>query len=222
MIHLYLKTIKGIFLSPKDVVDTFLKSDEKRYLHPFKFLILCAIPFIIICSLFVDFSAMEFHGRSGEVEPTEQLSAWIEISTIRFSTQFLTIALFLAVPLFSLPALFFLRDELEGFYSNLILNSFAVGASMICLMALIPIWIFIKLPMSDPFMHSILPALIICLTVIWIYQNYFSIQNILGWVRILSSFICGYLLFMMVKGLFAGVIGYMFFAVNRLAELSGT
>ncbi len=221
MIQQYLKTIKGIFQSPKDVVDTFLETDEKRYVHPFKFLILSAIPFIIMNSLLVDFSGAISAAQSDDAEIIGQLATWIEISTIRLSTQFLSIALFLAVPLLSLPALFFLRDEMEGFYSHLILNSYAIGAAMLFLIAVIPVWMFSNLPLSDPLLHSIIPALLICLTVIWVYQNYFSIQNVLGWVRILSSFICGYLLYMMVKGLFAGILGYMFFAVNRLAELSG-
>lgn len=222
MINQYLKTIEGIFKYPKDVVNTFLESDEKKYIHPFKFLILSAVPFILIASLLVDYPGVSNLGQPVESELTDQLSAWIEISAIRLSTQFLSIALFLAVPLLSLPALFFLRDELDGFYSHLILNSYAIGASMLIIIAVIPLWIYSNLPLSDPFLNSILPAFLICLTVIWVYQNYLSIQNVLGWTRIFSSFISGYLLFLMFKGLFAGIIGYMFFAINRIAEISGT
>lgn len=221
MINLYLKTIKGIFKSPKDVVNTFLESDEKRFVHPFKFLIFSTIPFIIIFSLFVDISGVVFPGQQDGTGPSDQLSAWIDISTIRLSTQFLSIALFLAVPLLSIPALFFLRNEMEGFYSHLILNSYAIGASMLFINTAIPFWIFSGLPLTDPIMHSMLPAILIGMSVIWVYQHYFSIQSVLGWVRILSSFICGYLFFIVAKGLFAGILGYMLFAVNRLAELSG-
>lgn len=181
-------------------------------------MLLGAIPFIIINSIFIDYSSISF---PADPSTADRLAIWIEISNIRLSTQFLSLTLFLSVPLLSLPALFFLREELEGFYSHLILNSYAIGASMLIILALIPFWIFLNIPISDPFLHTTFPSLFVGLTIIFIYSRYFEVHFVMGWIRILSSFICGYLLFMMVKGLFAGILGYMIFAVTRMAELGG-
>lgn len=216
MIYQYIRTLKCIFQSPREVIDSFIETEESNYTHPFKFLLLGALPFIILSSFFVDFSSTSVFN---DPSSADQLSLWIEISTIRLSTQFLSITLFLSIPLLSLPALFFLRDELEGFYSHLILNSYAIGATMPIILTLIPFWIFINLPISDPLLHSTLPAIVVGSTVLLIYKKYFLVQNIMGWTRILSSFICGYLFYILVKGLFAGVMGYMIFAITRLAEL---
>lgn len=218
MLNQYLKTLKSIYQSPRVVIDSFIETDKSVYTHPFKFMLFGAIPFVIVGAILVDFSSTSV---PAEPDLAKQLSLWIEISNIRLSTQFLSLTLFLSVPLLSLPALFFLRDELEGFYSHLILNSYAIGASMLIILILIPIWTFLDMPISDSFLHSTLPAIFVGSTVILIYKSYFSVQDTMDWIRILSSFICGYLLFMMVKGLFAGVLGYMIFAVKRLTELSG-
>ncbi len=217
MIKQYFKTLKSIVQSPRDVIDSFIETEKSNYTHPFKFLLLGAIPFIIMSSIFVDFSTTSV---TSDPSTADQLSLWIEISTVRLSTQFLSFTLFLSIPFLSLPALFFLRDELEGFYAHLILNSYAIGASMVVILTLIPFWIFLNIPISDPILISTLPAIVIGSTVLLIYKKYFFVQNIIGWTRILSSFICGYLFYMMVKGLFAGVLGYMIFAVARLAEIS--
>tara|TARA_R100001143_G_scaffold52492_1_gene47752 strand:- start:31374 stop:32033 length:660 start_codon:yes stop_codon:yes gene_type:complete len=216
MINQYIRTLKCLFQSPEEVIDSFIETESSIYTHPFKFLLLGAIPFIILSSIFVDFSS-----TSVSTDPTtaDLLSFWVEVSTIRLSTQFLTLTLFLSIPLLSLPALFFLRDELEGFYSHLILNSYSIGASMPALLTLIPFWVFINIPISDPLLHSTLPAIVIGSIVIITYKKYFKVENIIGWIRILSSFICGYLIYILLKGLLGGVIGYMIFAVTRLAEL---
>lgn len=218
MINQYIRTLKIIYQSPKEVVDSFLETNESIYTHPLKFMLLGAIPFLVISTLFVNFSSTSI---SNDSNVADQLSHWIEISNIRLSTQFLSITLFLSIPLLSLPALFFLREELKGFYSHLILNSYAIGASMLIIHTLIPFWIFLNVPISEPFLHTTLPSISVGLSIILIYIRYFSIQNLMGWIRTLSSFICGYLLYMMVKGLLAGIIGYMIFAVSRLTELSG-
>lgn len=218
MINKYIRTLKSIFQSPRVVIDSFLESTNSSFTHPFKFMLLGAMPFIIINSILIDFSSATL---SADVATVDQLSHWIETSNIRLSAQFLSLTLFLSVPLLSFPALFFLRKELEGFYSHLILNSYAIGASMMVILSLIPLWLFLNIPISDPFSHSTLPSLFIGLSVIFIYTRYFSVQNIMGWIRILSTFICGYLLFIMVKGLFAGILGYMIFAVLRMSEIGG-
>lgn len=221
MINQYIKTVKSILQFPGAVVDSFIETKPSFYTHPFKFMLLGAIPFIILSSILVDFSSTSASAAPVDITASNQLALWIEVTNIRLSAQFFSLTLILSVPLLSLPALFFLRDELAGFYSHLILNSYAIGASMLVIPALIPFWIISNTPISDPFLHSTLPSLFVGLTVITIYVRYFEIQDLMGWLRILSSFICGYLLFMMVKGLFAGVLGYMIFAVTRLIDLGG-
>lgn len=155
-----------------------------------------------------------------ETSQIEQITGWIELITVRLSTQFLPAMLFLMIPLLSIPALFFLRDEMSGFYSHLILNSYAAGLAVAVLTIAIPFWMLLDIPITDPFMYRTLPALIVASAVLWIYKEYFMVRSVMGWVRILSSFITGYFLFIFVKSLFAGIVGYLFFAVYRIVELA--
>jgi hypothetical protein len=208
---------------PRNVVDSFIHTEESRYLHPFKFCVIGTLFFLVINLFIVDFTfESEPLQIDGDNEQLIELAVCMNDATVSASTQFLPLSMFLLlIPMLSLPGLFFFRDELEGFYSNLILNSYTVGASMSVFLVLIPLWTLLDLPFTDPFMNTTLPAIIIGAAGLWIYKRYFNSSDITGWIRIFSSFISGYILFILVKGLAAGIVGYMLFAVNRIMEISG-
>lgn len=223
MIKLYIQTFIDTLKSPRNVVDSFIHTDKSEYQHPFKFCLIGTLFFLAINLIFMDFSihaeVMQIHGDN---EQLVELAVWMNEATVRASTQFLPLSMFLLlIPMLSLPALFFFRDEMESFYSNLVLNSYIVGASMAAFLVLIPMWTLLELPLTDSFMNTTLPAVIIGSVGLWIYKHYFRISDIKGWVRIISSYISGYILFILIKGFISGIIGYMMFAVNRIRELSG-
>jgi len=224
MIKNYTNTLKKILLQPRDIIDGFIHSKESRkYQHPFLFGIIGMIFVLLMSTIFVDFSIeTDLSGVEAESEQLQQIAEWIQLVTVRASTQFLPLAMFvLLIPLLSLPGLYFFRHQTDNFYSNLILNSYTVGASMIALLAAIPFWMFLDVPLTDPFMNSTLPGVLVASVGIWVYRLYFQVSDVMGWIRIISSFLTGYILFVLVKGFTAGIIGYMFFAINRIIEISG-
>lgn len=224
MVKNYIDTLKNLLLHPRNVVDGFIHSKEDySFQHPFLFAVASGILVILLNTFLVDFSVqIDPDSIQAEDEQVRQIAEWVQVVTIRLSTQFLPLSMvFLLIPMLSLPGLFFFREQTDGFYSNLILNTYTVGASIIILIAAIPAWIFSGLPLTDPFMNSTLPGLMVAAVGIWIYKNYFSVSDVMGWVRILSSYISGYVLFIIVKGFAGGIIGYMIFAINRIRELSG-
>jgi hypothetical protein len=224
MLKNYTNTFKQVLLYPGDVIDSFIHSKaDNKYLHPFLFGVIGMVFVLLMNTIFVDFSIdTDMAVLEAESEQLQQIAGWIQIVTVRASTQFLPLAmLVLLIPLLSLPGLYFFRHQTEGFYSNLILNSYTVGASMIALLAAIPFWVFLDVPLTDPFMNSTLPGVLVASVGIWVYRLHFRVSDVMGWIRIISSFLTGYILFVLVKGFSAGIIGYMFFAVNRILEISG-
>jgi len=203
MIKNYTNTLKKILLQPRDIIDGFIHSKESRkYQHPFLFGIIGMIFVLLMSTIFVDFSIeTDLSGVEAESEQLQQIAEWIQLVTVRASTQFLPLAMFvLLIPLLSLPGLYFFRHQTDNFYSNLILNSYTVGASMIALLAAIPFWMFLDVPLTDPFMNSTLPGVLVASVGIWVYRLYFQVSDVMGWIRIISSFLTGYILFVLVKG----------------------
>jgi len=224
MVKNYKHTYKKVLQQPRDVIDGFIHSKESRkYQHPFLFGIIGMVFVLLMNTIFVDFSIeAELAGVEAENEQLQQIAEWIQVVTVRASTQFLPLAMFiLLIPLLSLPGLYFFRHQTDNFYSNLILNSYTVGASILAVLAAIPFWIFLDVPLTDPFMNSTLPGVLVASVGIWVYRQYFRVSDLMGWIRIISSFLTGYILFVLVKGFASGIIGYMFFAVNRIMEISG-
>jgi hypothetical protein len=224
MLNRYLETFKETINQPRNVTDGFIHSGKIRYQHPFLFCLIGMALVFVLSTLLVDFSfEPKIAGTDLESDELREMAVTIQMANIRASTQFLPVMMvFLLIPLLSVPGLFFFRDEMDGFYANLILNSYAVGAAMIPLLAMIPVWIFLDLPLTDPFMNTTLPAALVASICIWVYKQYFHISSVSGWIRILSSYISGYVLFVIMNGFISGVIGYLIFAINRIMELSGS
>lgn len=224
MVKNYIDTLKNLLIHPRDVIDGFIHSGKDHsFQHPFLFSVIGMMIIVLLNTLLIDFSvSINPDTIQPENEQVQQIAEWVQVTTIRMSTQLLPLVMvLLLIPMLSLPGLFFFRDETGGFYANLILNTYTVGASILIQLAAIPVWIFSPLSLTDPFMNTTLPGLLVATVGIWIYKNYFSVSDLAGWIRILSSYISGYVLFIIVKGLAAGIIGYMIFAVNRIREISG-
>lgn len=225
MLNTYIQTLKETLNTPRNVVDAFIHSreQESRWQHPFLFCTIGVLFYLIVNLFFIDFSFETAPPQTdGGSEELHELALWIEVATIRVSTQFLPLSMLtLLIPMLSLPGIFFFREQMEGFYANLILNTYTTGASLLAFLVLIPAWSFLAIPLTDSAMHTTLPAIAIAAVGLWVYKNYFRPAGFIGWTRILSSFITGYILFIFVKGFIAGVIGYMLFAINRIMELSG-
>lgn len=234
MLQNYKHTFSELLSFPRNVVDTFLHRDrqghdsDSKFLHPFKFLLVGVLLVFLLNTLLVDFSfepdtsaAMPGNGEGSE--QLEEIANWIQVSNVRASTQFLPVAiLFLFVPMLALGGLLFLRNEIEGFYNNLILNSYAAGVAVASLLVMIPVWLFAGLPISDPFVNSTLPAVLVAGVMIWIYKQYLHPSSVMEWIRMISAYATGYILFIILNGFVAGVVGYMIFAIRRIAELSGS
>lgn len=222
MLDLYLITLRELLANPRNVVDSFLaKSALGKYMHPFTFCLTGGIFVIIMNTLFVDFSFAPGPVEA-ENEQIEQMMQWIQVANVRAATQFLPLSMILFfIMTLSLAGLFFFREQLQGFYSNLILNSYSMGAAQLPLLLLIPVWMWFDLPLTHPFMNSTLPAILVAGTILWVYIRYFRSSSFMNWLKLLSSFITGYVLFVIINGFAAGVVGYLIYAVKRIIELAG-
>lgn len=222
MIQKYFTTFKELAIQPRRVIDQFIQNGETGYLHPFRFFLSGAIILTLLYTLWVSFpNVTAVSNALDEPVQAEQIVNWIEIATVRLSTQFFPVMLVLLIPLLSVSGLFFFRNEMDGFYSHLIMNSYAAGASMPVLLAAIPFWMFLDIPFTDPFMNTTVPAIPVAAMTLWVYKNYLKLPGLTGLLKKLSVFITGYLLFLFLKGFISGVTGYTLFALSRIRDLSG-
>jgi hypothetical protein len=223
MFQKFISTFKEIYNHPRNVIDQFLESDDRDYMHPFLFLIIGALIVTAVNTILVDFSFEPVLGEfDTDSEQMREIAEWIQASTVRSTTQFLPIsATLLLVPMLSIGGLFFFRDYISGFFSLLVMNSYAVGAALVFQLILIPFWMFSGVSMLDPISNATLPAVIIAIPTLWIYKSYILRSDFLTWVRIISTYVVGFVLYSVLTGFAASIIGYMIFAIQRISEMSG-
>ncbi len=224
MFQKFISTFKEIYNHPRNVIDQFLESDNRDFFHPFLFLLLGALVVTAVNTILVDFSFEPVLGEfDAENEQMREIAEWIQASTVRSTTQFLPVSsALLLVPTLSIAGLFFFRDYISGFFSLLVMNSYAVGATMLFQLLLIPFWIFSGVNMFDPIANATLPAVAIAIPTLWIYKSYILDSSFMAWVRIISTFIVGYVFYAVLTGFAASIIGYMIFAIQRISEMSGS
>jgi len=223
MFRKFVSTFKEVYNHPRNVIDQFLESDDRDFLHPFLFLIIGALVITAVNTFLVDFSFEPVLGEfDTENEQMREIAEWIQASTVRSTTQFLPLSsALLLVPMLSVGGIFFFRDYISGFFSLLVMNSYAVGATMLFQLFLIPFWMFSGVSVLDPLANATLPAVAIAIPTLWIYKSYIMSSDFMAWVRIISTFIVGYVLYAVITGFAASIIGYMIFAIQRISEMSG-
>jgi len=192
-------------------------------MHPFLFCLIGAAVVILLNTLLFDFSVDPQVDESvADNENLLRLTEWTQIASVRAATQFLPASMFFVLILsLSVGGLLFLRGKTGGFYDHIVINSYAIGASFFVLPLLIPIWMFSDQSLLDPFLNSTLPAMFAAGIILWVYRLYFSIDSFMDWIRILSSYITGYVIYVILIGFLSAVVGYMLFAIERLMEISG-
>lgn len=223
MLTQFIDTLKNTLNHPRNVVDPFIQEQESRYMHPFKFCLIGIFFVVGLNSLLVDFAIEPtLDLEAGDNEQIRNAAIWMEATNIRLLTQFLPIGLlFILVPAIAIGGNFFLKSKMEGFYSHIILNTYAVGVAIVALIALIPVWIFLNIPLTDTFMHSSLPAFLIVVVVLWVQKTYFMAKSFLDWIRILSSFAIGYVIFSLLINLTGGILGFISFSISQIFEALG-
>lgn len=223
MLTKFIDTLKNTVKHPRNVIDPFIQEKESRFMHPFKFCLIGIFFVVVLNSLLVDFTIEPtLNVEAGDNEQLQNAAVWMESTNIRLLTQFLPIGLlFILVPAIAIGGNFFLKSKMDGFYSHIILNTYAIGAAIIGLVALIPVWLLLNIPLTDTFMHSSLPAFLVAVVVIWVQKTYFMARSFLDWIRILSSFTIGYVIFSLLINLTGGIIGYISFSISRIFEALG-
>ncbi|TVR15881.1 MAG: hypothetical protein EA391_09290 [Balneolaceae bacterium] len=223
MIASYINTLKEIYARPRNVVDSYVHTDHSDYQSPLFFMLIGAVIVVLLTSILVNFD-VDVTSAVPEVEneQLQELSEQMFLTDVLISTQFLPLILILfLVPMLSVAGMLFLRSYTEGFFSLLILNSYLVGAVMIPLLLLIPLWSFSGMSLADPALNTNIPGVIVAAAGLWVYKNYFHLSDFMGWIRMLSAFITGYIMFILMKGLASSILGYIIFALRRIAEMSG-
>ena len=223
MIILFI-TIRELFLHPRNVVDGFLSHQKGKYTHPFKLVVATSIItsaiLILAGAFFWDLPDVTL--AAGESKNIDQIQIWVEAVSRAMITTYLPIStLFLLIPSLAASGLIFFRNELEGFYDNLILSTYTVAAANLFSLLWLPIlWINSGLISKSSGRVSIAIA-IVGFPILWIYQKYFVQKTPISIVRQLSTTASGFILFIVLSGFFSGILGYMIFAIRRIVELSG-
>ncbi len=220
MVTRFIDTLKDTFNHPRNVIDPFINEQETSYMHPFKFCLIGMIFIVVLTSLLVDFTIEPtFDQELADNQQMQNVAAWMEATNIRLMTQFLPVGmLFILVPALAIGGNFFLKGKMDGFYSHIILNTYAAGVAIIALLVLIPVWAFLNIPLTDTFMHSSLPAFVIASVMIWIQKVYFMASSFMDWLRILSAFVIGYVIFSLFINLTGGIIGFLSYSVFQIME----
>lgn len=223
MLTRFIDTLKDTFKHPRNVVDPFINEQETSYMHPFKFCLIGVFFIVALNSLLVDFTIDPTPDPElADNQQMQNVAAWMEATNVRLMTQFLPIGmLFVLVPALAIGGNFFLKESMEGFYSHIILNAYAAGVAIISLLVLIPVWVFINIPLTDTFMHSSMPAFVIASVMIWVQKIYYMASSFMDWIRILSAFVIGYVIFALLVNLAGGIIGFLSYSVFQVIEALG-
>lgn len=219
----YFFTIQELIKNPKDVVDLFIRGESSEYSHPFLSLLISSILSIIVLTIGFAPAAFPTFSTDGipEQEIAQIIGVWISAVDFRAFTQFLPLLLVtLLTPALALSGLFFYRDQLPGFYHNLVLNGWLMSLVVLCQILLIPVWLIAGMSYAEPAYYRYLPFLVTGLVLLRSYSQFFKPDNALMWVRIVSVIACGYAFFVITGGFVNSVAGYMIFAVNRIMEIA--
>lgn len=217
-------TIFELFTRPRNVVDSFLTNEHRTYSHPFVFIagVTLFIAFILMVSdwLFLDLPSVALPDNDNETVARIQL--WVETVSRGMVTTFLPISTaVLLIPALSVSGLVFFRNELNGFYDNLILNTYIVtGATLFSLLWLPVLFIFPEVVINNSARFTIAIA-ILGLPLLWMYQKFFPDKTPISVIRQLSTAASGFILYIVLSGFISAILGYMIFAIRRIVELSG-
>lgn len=219
----YLNTLTDLFNNPRRVIDSFLHGEYEAYLHPFKYCLTGVVVVIIVNTLALDFS---FQPDTGDLpegsELLRQMSEWTQIVSVRAATQFLPLSLaLLFIISLSIGAVIFLRGETNGFFDHIIINTYSVSSAILVLLLMIPVWGLSGIPLTDSFVNSTMPAILVAGVMLWIYNLYFRPEGFMQWIRIISAYATGYLIYLLLIGIVSSVTAYFLFAIERISEISG-
>lgn len=219
----YIHTVSTLFTEPRQVIDSFLHDNSDSYMHPFKFCLTGTVLVILFNTLLLDFNFEPVVADvPAESEALKQMSEWTQIISVRAATQFLPLSLFLLFILsLSAGAMIFLRGATDGFFDHIIINSYTVGAAMLVLPVMIPVWGFSGVPLTDPFINSTVPAMVVAGVVLWVHNLYFVPSGFMEWIRVLSGYITGFVIYVLLSGFVSSVIAYSAFVIERISNISG-
>lgn len=217
----YFRTIREMLTRPENVIDPFVLDKNDKFQHPFSFGLIGVILVIILYSMVLGYrTPMIADLMSKDINQYQQLAYWIDYANLKVSTFLLPLFMFLLLtPSLSISGLFFFRNEINGFYFNLILSSYAVGLSILALLIMVPIWFIMPSTLFDPFVTTYLPLGLTGVVVIRVYERYFLMEGVRSWIQVLSNYGLGCAIFLMLEIFSASIIGYFIFAVNRFLEI---
>ncbi len=223
MFKKYIRTLRVLFTEPRQVIDSFLNGEYESYQHPFKFVLIGMILVISINTLALDYSIEpDLSDLPADSEVIRMMGEWTQIVSVRAATQFLPLSMFIVqIIALSIGAVLFLSGKTEGFFDHIVINTYSVGASMIALPLLLPVWGLSGQPLTDPFINSTVPAMIVAGVILWIYNLYFRPSGFMDWIKILSAYVTGFVIFILLSGILSSAVAYTITIIQRISEISG-
>lgn len=219
----FVNTFREMLTNPEHVVDSFVLEENSNFQHPFAYGLVGVIIIVALYSLVLGYRTPILADMvSKEIDQYQQLTYWIQYANLKVSTILLPLSMFfLLTPALSISGLFFFRDNIDGFYYNLILSTYAIGTAILSLLILVPIWFIIPSTLFSSIITTYLPLIMVGIVVLRIYERYLLMEGIRSWIQVLSTYVLGSAIFLMLESLSASVIGYFIFAVNRFLDIWG-
>jgi hypothetical protein len=219
-----ISTLSELYKHPRNVVDSFLSRRNGVYSHPFIFMagISLFVTAVLMVSDLLFLDLPDAINTGSENETVAQIQLWVETVSRVVSTIFLPLtSVVLLIPALSVSGLIFFRNELNGFYDNLILSSYIVtGAGLFSLLWVPVLWLNPEVIVDNSMRFTISTA-ILGLPILWLYHKYFQKNTPISIIRQLSTAASGFVLFIVLSGFASGILGYMIFAIRRIVELAG-
>lgn len=217
----YVNTFREMLTNPEHVVDSFVLEEKTSSQHPFSFGLIGVIVVVALYSLVLGYrTPILADFVSKEIDQYQQLTYWIQYANLKVSTILLPLSMFLLLtPALSVSGLFFFRENIDGFYYNLVLSTYAVGTAILALLVLVPIWFFIPSTLFSPIITTYLPLVLVGIVVLRIYERYLFMEGIRSWIQVLSNYVLGAIIFLLLEQFSASIIGYFIFAVNRFLDI---
>lgn len=217
----YIKTFREMLTAPENVVDSFVLEQKNNFMHPFSFGLIGVVVVVALYSIVLGYSTPIISDIvSKDIDQMQQLTYWIQYAELKLSTFLLPLMiLVLLIPSLSIPGIFFFRENIDGFYYNLILNTYAVGTAISALLVMLPIWFIVPSTLFSEMVTTYLPLILVGIVVLRIYERYFLMVGMRSWIQIFSSYTLGCILFLLLESFSISVIGYFIFAVNRFVDI---
>lgn len=204
-------TLRGLLKNPGKVIQEYVNGRTRPYYHPLRLAFLLGTVSVILMFAFFDFEAAQ-EAFASTLNPNiseEQKAIQLKINqTIRPFINFIPLLL---LPFFATGSYWFHRKKQFNYAEHLVLNAYLYSLMTLLSMPLIIVYVYLDNIMLSPIMGLVLFSVIGGI----IFKQLFSKSLAYNIFKGLMTFIIGYLIFFIVVGVLALIVGVTIGVLSR-------